>query len=229
MEKGKFYGVSVGPGDPELLTLKAKKILEKCSIIAAPVTGSGNMLALTIVEGAVDLSQKSIILLNFLMTADEAKLAASHQKEAKKVMDQLEKGMDVAMLNLGDVSIYSTFAYINEIIKKAGYKTEIIPGVPSFCAVAAVLETSLTTMKKPIHIIPSDYDGFENGLELKGTKVIMKTGKGLPKLKQVLAEKGMSEHAALVANCGLENQKVYKNIQESCESEGYFATIVIKD
>mgnify|MGYP000949113342 FL=1 len=113
MEKGKFYGVSVGPGDPELLTLKAKKILEKCSIIAAPVTGSGNMLALTIVEGAVDLSQKSIILLNFLMTADEAKLAASHQKEAKKVMDQLEKGMDVAMLNLGDVSIYSTFAYIN--------------------------------------------------------------------------------------------------------------------
>lgn len=229
MKNGKLYGVSVGPGDPELLTLKAKRIVESCPVIAAPVTRNGNMFALNIVKGAVDISAKIILQLTFLMTTDETMLAESHKREAMRVIALLDQGLDVAMLNLGDVSIYSTFGYLKQIIHDAGYKMEIVPGVPSFCAVAAALDTNLTTMKKPLHIIPSDYGNFENNLELDGTKVIMKTGSTLPEVKRILRKKGMIDQASLVANCGLPDQRVYKSIEDACDTEGYFATILIKE
>ena len=119
MKKGTFYGVGVGPGDPELLTLKAIRAMEHCPVIAAPETRGEKTLALDIARGAVDLSQKTILTLEFLMTRDKQKLEESHRAQARAVMEYLDQGQDVAMLNLGDVSIYSTFSYLLEIIKEA--------------------------------------------------------------------------------------------------------------
>jgi precorrin-2/cobalt-factor-2 C20-methyltransferase len=229
MSKGKFYGVGVGPGDPELLTLKARRILEKCPVIAAPQTKGCKMLALEIVEGALDISRKIILPLRFLMTTDEAALAASHRREAAHVRALLEEGLDVAMINCGDVSIYSTCAYLQAIISQAGYDTEAIPGVPSFCAVAAALGTSLTTMQKPLHIIPAGYGNFAGHLGLEGTKVLLKTGSKLPEVKDVLRRKGLLAKASLVANCGLATQRVYRQLAAAGDTEGYFATIIIRE
>ena len=229
MSKGRFYGVSVGPGDPELLTLKAKRILESCPVIAMPQTRSRNTLALDIVRGVLDVSQKIILPLKFLMTTDKAVLADSHKQEAARVMALLKQGMDVAMVTIGDVSIYSTFGYINKIIREAGYETAAVPGVPSFCTVAAVLGTSLTTMQKPLHIIPAGYGDFEGNLDLDGTKVLLKIGDTLLAVKEILRKKGLIDKAALVANCGLPTQRVCKSIEDTDETEGYFATILIKE
>ena len=119
MEKriGTFYGVSVGPGDPELMTLQAVRRLENCPVIAAPQTPKGGMLALDIAKGAVDLSGKTILPLRFAMSLDPAVQKAAHIEAARAVKEYLDAGQDVAMLNLGDLSVYATFGYLQEILE----------------------------------------------------------------------------------------------------------------
>lgn len=229
MNKGIFYGVGVGPGDPELLTLKAVRAIEHCDIIATPKTGGEKTLALDIARGEVDFSRKTIIELDFLMIRDKVQLQKNHAENAMKIIEYLERGQDVAMLNLGDISIYSTFSYILEIICEHGFDAVLIAGVPSFCAVAAKLQTSLTEMKKPLHIIPAGHDCLEESLDLMGTKILMKTGSALPKVKQELRARGIYEKASLVQNCGLANEKICKSLDDADEDAGYFTTIIVKD
>lgn len=116
---GTFYGVSVGPGDPELLTLQAVRLLRQCPVLAAPQTASGQMLALDIARRALgsELDGKTILPLQFAMSRDAAVLRASHETAASAVRPFLDAGQDVAMLNLGDVSIYATFGYLQEILQ----------------------------------------------------------------------------------------------------------------
>ncbi|MEG1997495.1 MAG: precorrin-2 C(20)-methyltransferase [Clostridiales bacterium] len=229
MKNGKLYGVSVGPGDPELLTLKAKRLIEACGVIATPQTSGEKTLALDIVMGIVDLSHKQILRLPFMMTRDEEQLRVSHEEQAKQICAYLKRGEDVALLNLGDVSVYSTYSYMNDLVLAAGYETEMIPGVTSFCAIAAILGQSLTVMKKPLHIIPAGYGKLSEYLQLPGTKVIMKTGKNLTEVKDTLSKLDLLDCASLVADCGLPGQKVYPSIKDAGNDEGYFATIIVKE
>ena len=158
LKHGIFYGVGIGPGDPELLTQKALRVLGACPVLACPQTHSGEMLALDIVRGAMDVSEKTILPLRFAMSRDPAVQRKAHEDAAREVYRCLEQGMDVAMPNLGDVSIYSTYCYLMEIVQAAGFETAMIPGVTSFCAVAARLGISLTEMNTPVHIIPAGGD-----------------------------------------------------------------------
>ena len=228
MEKGIFYGISVGPGDPELLTRKAVRVMEECKVIATPQTKGENTLALDIASAAVDMSGKTILPIRFLMTKDKDALQKSHEEAADEIAAWLDKGEDVGMLNLGDVSIYSTFRYNHEILKARGYETVVIPGVPSFCAVAARLNTGLTEMGKPLHIIPASHEGLAESLALPGSKILMKTGKSMPAVKQALKEAGLYEKASLVQNCGLPDEKACPTLDEADEDPSYFTTILVK-
>lgn len=154
---GTLYGVSVGPGNPELLTLQAVRLLRQCPVLAAPQTASGQMLALDIARRALgsELDGKTILPLQFAMSRDAAVLRASHETAASAVRPFLDAGQDVAMLNLGDVSIYATFGYLQEILQAQGYATAMAAGVPSFCAAAARLNQPLTGgMDAPLTIAP---------------------------------------------------------------------------
>lgn len=227
MNKGKFYGLSIGPGDPELITLKAVKLIEKCDVIAAPRTRDGRMLAMDIVRGVLDLSQKTILPLDFLMTTNEEELKSSHNKIANEIIEHLDSGRDVGMLNLGDISVYSTFSYIHDIIIEKGYYTELIPGVTSFCAAASTLKISLTEMKKPLHIIPSAHGDLH--LDLPGTKVLMKSGKMFADVRREIEEKGLCEKACMISDCGLPEQKIFTDITKSPENVSYFTIVIVKD
>ena len=141
---GTFYGVGVGPGDPELLTLKAVRVLESCPVLAAPQMASGEMTALSIARQAARLEGKTLLPLRFTMSRDRAEQAEGHRRAADAVRPYLEAGQDVAMAILGDVSIYSTYCYMMELLKAEGFPCVMVPGVPSFCAVAARLGRSLT-------------------------------------------------------------------------------------
>ncbi len=228
MEKGTLYGVSIGPGDPELITVKAMTTISNCKYIATPHTGTGESLALSIVSKAQDLSQKEILLLEFPMTKDKEILAKSHKEAAQFIIDVLDKGEDVAMLNLGDITIYSTFAYVMDILLEKGYDVDLIPGVTSFCASASLLKIGLTTMNEPLHIIPASGIDIKDALKMPGSKVLMKIGRSMPKLIEAVKELNLEDNVYAVENCGLENEKVYKGLDEFDENMGYFTIVVVK-
>ena len=220
MEKqGVFYAVSVGPGDPELLTLQAVRLLRQCPVLAAPQTASGQMLALDIAAGAVDMQGKTILPLDFTMARDAAVREDSYRTAAAAIETALAAGQDVAMVNLGDVSVYATAYYILERVRSDGFKTVMCSGVTSFCAVAARLGRSLTRMEEPLHILPGSAD-LDSALTLPGTKVIMKSGKAIHETAAALGRRG------LLANAGLETEQVYTDLRQLPEEISYFATIV---
>lgn len=229
VRQGVFYGVGVGPGDPELLTVKALKTLEHCPVIAAPRTRSGETLALDIVRQAVSLEGKTILPLDFTMSRDPAVLRQSRLRAAEAIMAHLSAGRDTAMLNLGDVSIYATFSYLMDILTDRGYEAVMVPGVPSFCAVAARLGTSLTTVSSPLHILPGSGGSLAELLDLPGTKVLMKSGRQLPQAAEALRQRGLLEKAAMVRDCGLPTEQVCRDLTHLPEDTGYFSTIVVKE
>lgn len=219
MEKqGVFCAVSVGPGDPELLTRQACRVLEACDIIAAPRMKSGRMLALDIAAGAVDMQGKTILPLDFTMARDAAVREDSYRTA-------LAAGQDVAMVNLGDVSVYATAYYMLERIRADGFETVMCPGVTSFCAVAARLGRSLTRTEEPLHILPGSAE-LDSALALPGTKVIMKSGKAIHETAAALERRGMAANAGMVADCGLETEQVCTDLRHLPEEISYFATIV---
>ena len=137
MKRGILYGVGVGPGDPELITRKAQRIIAQAAVLAVPDKGSGEKTALTI---AGELAEgKEILLCDAPMVRDEAALDAAYEANADRVCALLDGGKDVAFLTLGDPTVYSTYLYLHRKVVARGYEAEIIPGVPSFCAVAARL------------------------------------------------------------------------------------------
>ena len=218
---GTFYGVSVGPGDPELLTLQAVRLLRQCPVLAAPQTASGQMLALDIARRALgsELDGKIILPLQFamsrdamaLVSRDAAVLRASHETAASAVRPFLDAGQDVAMLNLGDVSIYATFGYLQEILQAQGYATAMAAGVPSFCAAAARLNQPLTGgMDAPLTIAPGSRS--DEVLDAPGTKVLMKTGRQLPALLDTLDAHGALSRSALVCSCGLPDETIFPDL-----------------
>lgn len=226
MEKqGVFYAVSVGPGDPELLTRQACRVLEVCDVIAAPRTKAGRMLALDIAAGAVDIKNKTILPLDFTMAHDAAVREESYRTAAGAIEAALAAGRDVAMVNLGDVSVYATAYYILERVRSDGFEVVMCPGVTSFCAVAARLGRSLTRMEEPLHILPGSVD-MDSALTLEGTKVLMKSGRAIRETVDALERHGLAARAGMVADCGLETEQVYTDLRQLPEEISYFATIV---
>ena len=230
MRKGIFYGVGVGPGDPELLTVKALRILRECPVLACPQTKSGEMLALEIVQQAMGIGGKTILPLHFTMSRDPQVQREAHEKAAEQVCGWLEQGQDVAMPNLGDVSIYSTYCYLMELVKDRGYETRMVAGVPSFCAVAARLGVSLTEMNTPLHIAPGSAD-LEEVLRWPGNKILMKSGRQMPEVLGEIELWASLSKSAMVQNCGLADERVFSDLSKERpqNSTGYFATVIVKE
>ena len=226
MNKGVLYGVGVGPGDPGLLTLKAVDTIRKCPVVAAPRTKNG-MVALDIAREAVDISGKTVLPLDFAMSRDAAARAASHRKAAAALRDILDAGESVAMLNLGDVSIFASFRYVADILSPEGYAVRMVAGVPSFCAAAAALGTSLTDMETPLRIMPDASIPEDSRLDGPGTTIWMKSGKRLPELLATLRARGSGEEVAIVQNCGMPDQRIYRGLGEEI-GDGYFSLVIVK-
>ena len=228
-KKGMFYAVGVGPGDPMWMTREACAVLEACPVIAAPQTASGEMLALSIAQGAAELGGKTILPLSFAMSRDAAVRAEGYARAADAIAPELDAGRDVAMVNLGDVSIYATAYYVLDELRRRGYDTRMVPGVASFSAVAAALGRSLTEMELPLHIYPAGASDLDAALAQPGTKVLMKSGKAIGETAAALSRHGLAEESAMVADCGLPTQQVFETITGLPEKISYFATVIVPD
>lgn len=228
--QGKLYGVGVGPGDPELLTLKALRLIKENEVIAVPGKDIRASVAYQIVKGAYeDLDKKILISVAMPMTKDPQVLKANHDKAADQVEDYLREGKNVVFLTLGDTTVYSTYLYVHKRILERGYEAEIVSGITSFCAVAARLNMGLVETDQPLHVIPATYKAQEMDeiLKLPGTKVLMKTGKKMKQVKESIEKSG--QKAVMIENCGMPSEKIYRSAEEIPEDSGYYSLIIVKE
>ena len=230
--RGTLWGVSVGPGDPELVTLKALRVLAACDVVAAPQTRGGRMLALDIARGAADLSGKAVLPLPFAMARNAGERARRHRAAADLLEGRLARGLDVALVNLGDVGVFSTFSYMADLVRADGFAVEVVPGVTSFSAVAARLGQGLTDMDEPLHVVPTAAwaDRLDEVLDLPGTKVLMKPCGRTGSVVEALRRRGELGRAALVADCGLADELVCRDLAalDVRDPGSYYTTVVVK-
>ena len=225
---GKLYGVGVGPGDPELVTLKAARLIAGCDRLAFP--SSGDRVAYTVACAAVpQAAGKPVLELELPMTRDPKVLEQHRQRAAGQLAACLEQGEQVVFLTIGDVSIYSTYTYLQTLVRQMGYPTEMVPGVPSFCAVAARLGMPLVEGGTPLHILPASYAGTEQALDWPGTKVLMKSGRSLEQVSALLRQRGLAGKTRAVEQCGLPGERAYGSLDELEGRAHYLTTLVVED
>ena len=224
---GCLYSVGVGPGDPELMTLKAVKIIRNCQVLVLPAESKEKCVAYQIARRAIpEIEDKATVCLVMPMTKDKDRLEKSHREGTQKVAEVLDAGKDAAFLTLGDPTVCATSMYIHQRIAGMGYRTSIVSGVPSFCAAAAKLGVSLGEKQEQIHIIPASYD-VEAAMQLPGTKIPMIAGKKMPAVRQCVKE----HHgwAAMVENCGMAEEHLWINAEDMPEHPGYYTLVIVKD
>lgn len=235
--KGKLYGIGTGPGDPELLTLKALRYIRDAQVIAVPGEAPRESIAYEIAERALEkakkegfvscsLADKKVLAIPMPMTKDAGLLETAQQQGAEQIKERLEAGENVVFLTLGDPTIYSTYLYIQKRIKAEGYETGIVSGIPSFCAAAARIGTGLVEQSQQLHVIPASYQ-IEEALELPGTKVLMKAGKKISQVKEQLKQK--NAEGMMIENCGMVTERIYRTVEEIPETAGYYSLIIIKE
>ncbi len=228
MIKGKLIGIGVGPGDAELLTLKALNILKNTDVICAPKSATKKpSLALSIVQIFLDERDDNYDLLEplFPMIEDEKILSKYWDDAATLIMDKLNQGLDVAFITLGDPTIYSTFTYISTRVNENGFKVEIVPGVTSFTGCAATAGISLAEKDEIIVIVPKVDERLERILEHGDTFVIMKTSRHSDILEKTVSKDLRDKEIISVQNCGLKDEKV---VQDFVKDKKYLSTTILK-
>lgn len=232
--KGTLYCIGVGPGDPELLTIKAVKRIRNCPVLAVPqghtgVTTAKDILLQAIENGAaVELQDKLILTVDFPMTRDAAVLEEAHAAGAAAIEAQLQQGRDVALITLGCPTVYASSIYVHRRIHDDGYATEIIPGVPSFCAVAARLQQPLCEQDEPLTIIPGGRSDRKILLSAPGSKIIMKPSGPFASLKQELQDTQQLADTTMIERCGLSGETIYHSLDD-VERTAYFSVLLVKE
>ena len=224
---GIAYGVGVGPGDPELMTAKAIRLIRENDVIAVPGQDAKVSVAYGIAASMVqELAQKELVPVPMPMTRDKERLRKAHVEGARLIESYLNQGKNVVYLTLGDPSIYGSFSYLQRLLLSDGYPVETVPGVPSFSAAAARLNLPLVEGDEPLHVAPGAHDMGET-LRLPGTCVLMKASGPLGETKARLKSSGKEVFA--VENCGMDTEKLYRGVDQLPDSAGYLSLIVAKD
>lgn len=224
---GILYGVGVGPGDPELMTLKAVRLIRENEVIAVPGARAEETVAYKIAVQAVpELAGKELLSLPMPMTHNREELEKNHELAAQTIITHLKQGKNVIFLTLGDPVIYSTFSYVQKRVEDRGYETALVSGITSFCAAAARVNVPLVEWNEPLHVLPAVHR-LDAGLDQPGTYVLMKSGKKIGQVKELLTRSGRD--VMMVENCGMEQEHVYRGVDEIPENAGYYSLIIAKE
>ena len=224
---GILYGVGVGPGDPELMTLKAVRMIKENEVIAVPGADVKKTVAYQIAVQAVpELEQKQLLPIYMPMTHDQEEIERNHKKGADNIEAYLKQGKNVVFLTLGDPTIYSTFSYLQKRILDRGYETQLVSGITSFCAAAARMNIPLAEWNQQLHIVPAVHQ-LDSRLEQSGNYILMKSGKKMNQVKVILKESG--RNVQMVENCGMPNERIYRSVEEIPDDAGYYSLIIAKE
>ncbi len=223
--KGKLYGVGIGPGDPDLLTLKAVKAIGKADVICVPKSKEQTSTALAIVSEFID-ENACIEYMTFPMSKDVNVRIEARKQNAQLIEKHLNEGKNIAFLTLGDPMLYSTYSYILEYLN-TDFEVETIPGIYSFAAISSLLNLPLCKDNDQLSVIGSFDKNASGMLELSDTTVCMKISRYKAQLYDFLASHPQYKFV-MITEAGKEKQQVYKNIEVLKEEVPYFSTAIIQ-
>lgn len=228
-EKGKLYGIGVGPGDTELLTLKAARILKTVPVVFTPKSAKEKeSIALSIVrpilEEREDYKRLMLVTPIFPMIEDKEELEKIWTSASEMIAQYLDSGRDVAFITLGDPSVFSTYSYLQKKLK-GNYEIETVPGITSFTACAAARNEALVEQNDVLTVVPKIDDRLEQILEYSDSVVLMKASRNTSQLEQVIEQKERPKDIYSVQNCTRENEKI---IEGFSNEKPYLTTTIIK-
>lgn len=229
-----LYGVGVGPGAPDLITLRAIDTIRRVPVLALP-RGSdyGASKAWGIVQPTIgEISGQKRLLLTFPMSKDSERLRPAWERAFARIGAELEAGRDVAFLTEGDPSLYSTFIYLQDEARRRwpGVGIEVIPGVSSITAVPAVTGVPLADGQERIAILPGTY-GLQDLVDILrrfDTVVLMKIGPELPRIIAALEQEGLLDRAVYVSRATMREQRIVRDLRAiGAERGDCFAMVVV--
>lgn len=226
---GKLYGIGTGPGDPELITMKAVRILGTADVVIVPESGSDKgSIALEIADEYIS-SKAEIITLTFPMVNDEAEKKANRMKNAEVIRGLVESGKTVVFLTLGDPMLYSTYIYMLEQLVQSGIEIETVPGVTSFCASAAAGNTPLAKQNEELRIVPLSKDtDIARHLKDGDNVVFMKVSSDSIRLADELIKADGIMECLISSKCGRDEEFINHDINRLYDGVPYMTTVMVK-
>ena len=230
----RVYAVGVGPGDPELLTRKAERILREAPVICAPAATAGDSShALSIVEPLLDRSRQEVIIRVFPMRKDQEGLDEFWEEAAATVISRIREGKDVAFITIGDPFLYSTFLYLYRIFRDRypDIPIEAVPGVSSITAAAVAAGVPLAAASERIAILPATFEEEKLRRTLLDfdTVVLMKVNRVFDRVFALLKELGLEGKGVFVSRAGTREEKVVHDLASLVGKKlDYLSLLIVK-
>lgn len=223
---GTLYGIGVGPGDPELITLKAARLIAACPVVAYPTLAGGDSFARAIAAGLIAQGAREIVM-DVPMTTDRAPAQAAYDRGAAEISVALDAGQDVACLCEGDPFFYGSFMYLHARLADR-YDVQVIPGVSSLMACAAMAGMPLAARNERVTILPGPLPEEELVRRIEGAEsvAILKVGRHLTKLRAVIDRLGLLDQAVYVERATLPEGRVMP-LADAPDNAPYFSMILL--
>ncbi len=223
---GTLYGIGLGPGAPDLMTLRAHRLISGAKVVAYPAPDSGESFARSIAADAIPADAVEIPMV-VPMRVERFPAQEVYADAASKIATHLDSGSDVVVLCEGDPFFYGSFMYLFARLSE-GYAVEIVPGVSSLAGCSAALQRPLVARNDVLTVLPGPLpdDQLRARIDSSDAVAIMKVGRHLARLKTLLADMDLLDRAGYVERASLENQRVLP-LSGADETAPYFSMILI--
>ncbi|VAX25860.1 Cobalt-precorrin-2 C(20)-methyltransferase [hydrothermal vent metagenome] len=235
MKLGALYGVGVGPGDPELVSVKGVRLIGACPHLFTPKARVKAESVAFQIAGRYISVDTQVHELVFPMVKDESELKEKWDISARAVANALEKGEDACFITIGDPFLYSTYIYLVRSLKEIHPEVTIVtvPGITAYSAVASLTSFPVGEGEERVAIIPASYDlgAVRRAISMGGTIILMKVGKNLKNVLALLEEMDVIDDAVFAGHAGMKNQRIetdLRKLKDGGDEVGYLSTILVK-
>ena len=229
---GIFYGIGVGPGDPELLTVKAIKAIENVDVLIAPKTEKKEgSVALTVAKPYLKKDVEIVYQVFPMVKGFAENSTEAWEANKQEILALLQAGKNVAFLTIGDPMFYSTYIYIYRLLEHEDVEIKTIPGIPAFAAIGSQLGYPIVEGDDVLTVIPATAspEKVEKAMQAADNVVLMKVYKNFEEMADLLAKNEMAEQAVLVSRAGLDDEKIiYNVVAHKKDKLNYLSTILTR-
>ncbi|WP_295157880.1 precorrin-2 C(20)-methyltransferase [Selenomonas sp. AE3005] len=229
---GIFYGIGVGPGDPELLTVKAIKAIENVDVLIAPKTEKKEgSVALTVAKPYLKKDVEIVYQVFPMVKGFAENSTEAWEANKQEILALLQAGKNVAFLTIGDPMFYSTYIYIYRLLEHEDVEIKTIPGIPAFAAIGSQLGYPIVEGDDVLTVIPATAspEKVEKAMQAADNVVLMKVYKNFEEMVDLLAKNDMAEQAVLVSRAGLDDEKIiYNVVAHKKDKLNYLSTILTR-